>query len=100
MISLRRRSVAVLLVLSASLATAGCASLPDRLARFVGYDRALSRMDVRPVLTQSTTPGPTSRADQRYQRAARAIEARNYGAALEILQVAREAAPQYIRVLN
>ena len=54
---------------------------------------------MQPVEPPAAAPG-TSADDGTYSSAARAIEQRNYAAALELLQSARDQSPQDVRVLN
>lgn len=71
-----------------ALGVDGCASTPPP-ARLV---------EVRPVHT--ATPSPDTAAGNLYQAAVSAIERRDYARALDLLQAARDSAPQDARVLN
>ncbi|HEX6866015.1 MAG TPA: tetratricopeptide repeat protein, partial [Caulobacteraceae bacterium] len=58
-----------------------------------------SELDVRPLETASEGPA-ISPSDRLYASAVAAIDQRDYGLALERLQMARERAPDDVRVLN
>jgi LytR cell envelope-related transcriptional attenuator len=71
-----------------ALGANGCASVPPP-ARMV---------EVRPARTPAEPPG--SAAGNLYQAAVAAVDRRDYARALELLQAARDRAPQDARVLN
>jgi hypothetical protein len=69
-----------------------------------GEDLARGRVQpldrVRPIMTGGEETPAQTPEDRLYHAAAKAIEARDYGGALDILQLARQAAPNDVRVLN
>src|SRR5712664_2090436 len=71
-----------------ALAANGCASVqpPPRM------------VEVRPAKTPAEPPG--SAADNLYRGAVAAVGRRDYARALDLLQAARDRAPQDVRVLN
>lgn len=75
----------------------GCATL-TRLAALVAPHRE-APLEIR-ALAALPAPDPAAAVDRLYGRAAQAIEARDYGLAVELLQLAAERAPSDVRVLN
>lgn len=81
------------LLASAVLVLAGgCAHLPQ-LVSWVKVKPMVTRADMKPVGTQATS-------DRLYADAVAAIDKRNYGEAIDLLQVARDAHPDDARVLT
>jgi len=81
------------LLVSAALAlTGGCAHLPQ-LVSWAKVKPMVTRADMRPVGSQATS-------DRLYADAVAAINKRNYGEAIDLLQVARDGHPDDARVLT
>ena len=78
----------------------GCASAGHFLARLVGYKPAAHMAEARPLYRGAADMPADTPTDRLYQAAAGKIEARDYGAALDLLQFAKEASPNDVRVLN
>jgi len=74
----------------AAVGLSSCAMLP-KVARWV---------DLRPAQTVQAAAAPASRVDALYDQAVAALRLRDYGLALDVLQVAQEADPHDARVLN
>lgn len=85
------------------LSLSGCASLTRLAHNLIGRPQAHA-VAVTPVLTASDPAAAAAAAkapaDRLYSRATDAIRARRYADALDLLQYAREAAPEDVRVLN
>lgn len=77
----------------------GCTTVGKLMSRLTGHER-VPRLQVRAAPTGASEMIAVSRADRLYQAAAGSIERRDYGEALDVLQIAREAAPDDARVLN
>jgi len=86
------------LAASAAMLLSGCSSMhmPNYLA-WLTPNRA--ELEVRPLESPSEA-AEVSPADRLYKSAVDAIDARDYGLALERLQMARDRAPDDVRVLN
>ncbi|MFN3515221.1 MAG: tetratricopeptide repeat protein [Phenylobacterium sp.] len=91
------RLIAVALLLAAPLA--GCASVRDLVLRLGDEPRA-EAPDVRQALRGGAELAAETPVDRLYARAKAAILTRDYGLALDLLQLARARAPQDVRVLN
>jgi hypothetical protein len=79
-----------LIASAAALAVQGCAG--------VDAERKVGAVEIRPA--SKVADAGLSGVDLAYGSAARAIEARDYARALELLQVARARAPDDVRILN
>ncbi len=89
---MNRRLQAPLLTLALAVGLSGCFLLPKPAHHWA---------KVTPVpLDKSAVVSPTTHEDQLYSRAVEAIEQRDYGLALDILQTARDARPDDPRVLT
>lgn len=89
-----------LLATTLCVSLSGCASTRAFLSRFLPGHQPAARAELRGAYKISETSPSSSAADRLYARAAKAIEARDYAAALEVLQFAKQAAPDDVRVLN
>lgn len=81
------------------LALGGCAPL-SRLAHRLAPGPAAAELSVKPVLTATAPVAASVPADRLYRQAVQAIETRRYADALDLLQYARQAAPDDPRMLN
>lgn len=89
------------LVLAAvGLCLSGCASVSTTLSRLVGTHPKTEHAKVRAVSAGLDATPVTKPSDRLYDNATRAIRARDYGKALDLLQLARQSAPDDARVLN
>jgi len=83
-------------VIASALALSGCAIVP----KWARLWEPSPRLEVKPVRLHADAPARMSRPDRAYMSAKAAIERRDYPAALDLLQLAREEAPDDPRVLN
>lgn len=81
------------------LALGGCASANRFVMRMLGH-KQVEQAQVRPSFHETAQVATSSPADRMYKAATGYIEARDYGAALDMLQLAKQAAPNDVRVLN
>ena len=88
----------VALLATTAMLLSGCAVVPKYFA-WLKPGRERPAVEVQPVRA-STETASVDPADRLYRSAVAAIEDRDYGLALERLQLARERAPQDVRVLN
>ena len=88
----------VALLATTAVLLSGCASMPKYLA-WLKPGREKPAVEIQPVRS-STETASVAPADRLYSSAVAAIEERDYGLALERLQLARERSPQDVRVLN
>ena len=91
----RHRILRSLLICTAALATANCAAVQRHLAWFHAAPKVAPRM-----AAPSADVVKAAYDDGLYGDAVKAIDHRDYGSALELLQAARERAPGDVRVLN
>lgn len=99
--TLRRTIATGLLGVALCTSLSGCASTRAFLSRFLPGHQPAARAELRSAYKISeTAPSSSSAADRLYARAAKAIQARDYASALELLQYAKQAAPNDVRVLN
>ena len=88
----------VALLASTAMLLSGCAAMPKYLAWLKpGRDKPAVEVQAVRSSTETASIDPT---DRLYRSAVSAIEDRDYGLALERLQLAREHSPQDVRVLN
>ena len=88
----------VALLATTSMLLSGCAVVPKYFA-WLKPGRETPAVEVQPVRA-STETASVDPAERLYRSAVSAIEDRDYGLALERLQLARERSPQDVRVLN
>lgn len=88
----------VALLATTAMLLSGCAVAPKYFA-WLKLGRETPAVEVQPVRA-STETASVAPADRLYRSAVAAIEDRDYGLALERLQLAREHAPRDVRVLN
>ncbi len=91
------------LVLAASVLAmplGGCATARHFLAHLVDHKPAARMAEAKPVYMGAADIPAETPTDRLYAAAAAKIEARDYGAALDLLQFARDASPEDARVLN
>lgn len=88
----------VALLATTAMLLSGCAAMPKYLA-WLKPGREKPAVEVQAVRA-STETASVDPADRLYRSAVAAIEDRDYGLALERLQLARERAPQDVRILN
>jgi tetratricopeptide (TPR) repeat protein len=104
-----------LAVLACAVSLGGCAHLPDRIASLWRRDK-VEKVEVRPVARETqlsktvdlkaveaaAVPAAlaASRTDRLYNQAVAALKSRDYGRALDLLQMAKADGPQDPRVLN
>ena len=91
----RHRILRSLLICSAALATANCAAIQRHFAWLHMPQKVAPRL-----AASSTDVVKTALDDSFYGDAVKAIDRRDYGNALELLQAARERSPSDVRVLN
>ena len=88
----------VALLATTAMLLSGCAVVPKYFA-WLKPGRETPAVEVQPVRA-STETASVDPAERLYRSAVSAIEDRDYGLALERLQLARERSPQDVRVLN
>lgn len=88
----------VALLATTAMLLSGCAAMPKYLA-WLKPGREKPPVEVQAVRS-STETASIDATDRLYRSAVSAIEDRDYGLALERLQLARERSPQDVRVLN
>jgi tetratricopeptide (TPR) repeat protein len=81
------------------LGLGGCQHL-ERFAEWAGFHAADHSVKVTPVPVNAPPPTANAREDALYEQAVAAIEQRDYGRALDVLQLAREARENDPRVLS
>jgi len=81
------------------LALGGCASANRFVMRILGH-KQVEQAQVRASFHETAQVATGTPADRMYKAATTYIEARDYGRALDMLQLAKEAAPNDVRVLN
>ncbi|HWE48057.1 MAG TPA: LytR C-terminal domain-containing protein [Caulobacteraceae bacterium] len=95
----RHRILRSLLISSAALAATGCAAIQHHFAWLHLAPKPAPQLATRP-LQQSPDLVKAAVDDSLYGDAVKAIDRRDYGNALELLQAARERTPQDVRVIN
>lgn len=93
-----RKSAALAAVIVTAGSLSGCAMAPKVLS-FLHLRRSSPAVAIRSTLTPAEV-AKVSPEDQLYQDAKRAIEARDYASALDLLQLAKQRSPNDSRVLN
>ncbi len=91
-----RRSAPLVLALATTVSLGGCAHVPKFLAWLKPRPRYAQ---VKPIPLDIPPADPNAAEDRLYARSVRAIEDRDYGTALDVLQLAKEARPNDPRVL-
>lgn len=89
----RSSPIAVLAIAVSAVALAGCQSVISRFAQ-------TGHLSIRPVPVSAPARDPSAGANEIYEHAAEAIDRREYGRALDLLQLARDGAPNDPRVLS
>jgi len=111
---MKTSNTAIALVIAISgVSLGGCASLPSRIAHLFGRPTTVETRAIKqetklskvvnlasPEAADAPAILASSRADRFYDRAVTALKVRDYGRALDLLQLARSEAPDDVRVLN
>ena len=95
----RHRILRSLLICSAALATANCAAIQRHFAWLHIAPKPAAKFEPKSVAPSGDIV-KAALDDSFYADAVKAIDRRDYGAALELLQAARERSPDDVRVLN
>lgn len=97
----RIRGAALAAALAAVAGGLGGCAQTSKLLSYLGFDRKEQpRLVIRPKETPVEAAAPASAEDRAYSQAKQAIKARDYATALELLQIAKQRAPNDGRVLN
>jgi hypothetical protein len=95
----RARTARLVAICGLGLGLSACAILPHGRAWLAFFPHKRPVMSVRAI--PLSAPGPVVRADEGlYRDAASAIERRDYGLALDLLEAARDRDPRDPRILN